>query len=72
MARISRIVVVCEDWRHSAFARGFLSAAGVNRRSIDEKVNPRGCGYDWVKSQFVKEVANLARFSEGRGVVGLL
>ncbi len=27
---------------------------------------------EWVKEQFVNEVANLARFSEGRGVLGLL
>lgn len=72
MSRICRIVVVCEDWRHSAFARGFVSQAGVDGRSLDLRVNPGGSGHDWVKGTFVDEVANLARFSEGRGVLALL
>lgn len=72
MSRVCKIVIVCEDWRHSAFARGFLSEAGVDKRSVETKVNPRGCGHQWVKVQFVEEVANLTRFSEGRGVLGLL
>lgn len=72
MGRVCRIVIVCEDWRHSAFARGFLARAGVDGRNLDPKVNPGGSGHNWVKGTFVDEVANLARFSEGRGVLGLL
>ena len=72
MSRVCQIVLVCEDWRQSAFARGFLVASGVDRRSVDPKVNPGGSGHDWVKDQFVKEVANFVRFSEGRGILGLL
>ncbi len=70
MPRVCNIVLVCEGWRDSAFARGFLESSG-NRR-ITLKTNPRGSGHDWVKSQFVEEVANMKRFSEGRGVLGLL
>jgi len=47
-------------------------AAGVDGRTIDPRPNPGGSGHDWVKNQFVVEVANLARFSEGRGVLGLI
>src|SRR5213592_4191149 len=72
MGRVCKIVLVCEGWRDSAFARGFLVAAGVAARTIDEKRNPGGSGHDWVKRQFAEEVANLAKFSEGRGVLGLL
>ncbi len=72
MSRVCRIVVVCEDWRQSSFARGFLARAGVDGRSLDLKVNPGGSGHDFVKGTFVEEVGNLARFSEGRGVLGLL
>src|SRR5208282_5926048 len=70
MARVCNIVLVCEGWRDSAFARGFLETSG--NRKIHERRNPRGSGHGWVKSQFVVEVANLTRFSEGRGVLGLL
>lgn len=70
MPRVCNIILVCEGWRDSAFARGFLESTG-NRR-IFPKVNPRGSGHGWVKTQFVEEVANLTRFSEGRGVLGLL
>jgi hypothetical protein len=72
MSRVCKIILVCEGWRDSAFARGFLVAAGIDGRSIDAKVNPRGSGHDWVKIQFAEESANLARFAEGRGVLGLL
>ena len=44
----------------------------MEARSIDAKRNPGGSGHDWVKTRFVQEVANLARFAEGRGVLGLL
>jgi len=70
MSRICRIILVCEGWRDSAFARGFLETAGVGQ--VDPHPNPGGCGHDWVKTKFVEEVANLKRFSEGRGVLGLL
>ena len=72
MSRVSKIILVCEGWRDSAFARGFLTAAGIDGRAIDPRPNPGGSGHDWVKNQFVAEVANLIRFSEGRGVLGLL
>jgi hypothetical protein len=72
MSRVCKIILVCEGWRDSAFARGFLVAAGVVARSIDVKPNPGGSGHDWVKTQFAQEAANLARFAEGRGVLGLL
>ena len=72
MSRICRIILVCEGWRDSAFARGFLEEAGVDPNTVDPKPNPGGCGHDWVKTKFVEEVANLKRFSEGRGVLGLL
>lgn len=71
MSRICRIVLICEGWRDSAFARSFLAAAKTEG-VVDAKVSPGGSGYDWVKTQFVEEVANLGRFSEGRGVLGLI
>jgi len=70
MARVCNIVLVCEGWRDSAFARGFLEKSG--NRKIHDKRNPRGSGHGWVRRQFVEEVAALARFSEGWGVLGLL
>ncbi len=72
MTRVCKIILVCEGWRDSAFARGFLAAAAVDARAVDPKVNPGGCGHGWVKGKFVEEVANLTRFSEGRGVLGLM
>jgi hypothetical protein len=72
VSRISKIILVHEGWRDSAFARGFLRAAGIDGRAIDPRPNPGGSGHDWVKIQFAAEVANLMRFSEGRGVLGLL
>ena len=61
-----------EGWRDSAFARGFLRAAGVDARALDPWPNPGGSGHDWVRNQFAVAVANLRRFPEGRGVLGLL
>ena len=72
MSRVSKIILVHEGWRDSAFPRGFLVAAGVDSRAIESRPNPGGSGHDWVKNQFVGEVANLIRFSEGRGVLALL
>jgi hypothetical protein len=72
MSRVTKIILICEGQRDSAFARGFLESASVDSRSVEPKVNPGGSGHDWVKNQFVEEVANLARFSEGRGVLGLI
>ena len=72
VGRVSRIILVCEGWRDSAFARGFLVAAQVDPRAIESRQNPGGSGHDWVRKQFAAEVANLARFSEGRGVLALL
>lgn len=72
MSRICKIILICEGWRDSAFARAFLKEAGIDPRTVEPKTNPRGSGHDWVKTQFVEEVANLNRFAEGRGVLGLL
>lgn len=72
MSRICKIILVHEGWRDSAFTRGFLGVAGIDGRAIDLRSNPGGSGHDWVKNQFAVEVANLIRFSEGRGVLGLL
>jgi hypothetical protein len=57
MPRFCNIILVCEGWRDSAFARGFLEASG--HRIVHVKVNPRGSGHDWVKSQFVAEIGTL-------------
>ena len=70
MARVCHIVLVCEGWRDSKFARSFLESSG--NWSIIVKPNQRGSGHDWVKRTFVEEVAKLIRFPEGRGVLGLL
>jgi hypothetical protein len=70
MARVCNIVLVCEGWRDSAFARGFLQMSGNWRIAV--RTNPGGSGYGWVRTQFVEEVYAVTRFSEGRGVLGLL
>ncbi len=70
MAKVCNIVLVCEGKRDSAFARGFLERSG-NWRILNRR-NQRGSGHGWVKGQFIEEVAKLTRFSEGRGVLGLL
>lgn len=72
MSRVCKIILVCEGFRDSAFARAFLNEAGIDSRTIETKTNPGGSGHDWVKTQFVAEVGNLNRFTEGRGVLGLL
>ena len=72
MSRVCKIILICEGFRDSAFARAFLKEAGIDPRTIEPKTNPRGSGHDWVKAQFIEEVANLNRFAEGRGVLGLL
>src|ERR1039458_6558758 len=72
MSRVCRIILVCEGWRDSAFARGFLSAAGIDSRTVVSRTNPGGSGHDWVKTQFAEEAANISKFAEGRGVLGLL
>lgn len=72
MSRVCEIVLVCEGWRDSRFARSFLEAAGVDPRKIDPKVNPGGSGHDWVKAEFVEAITDLKRFREGHGVLGLL
>lgn len=72
MARVCKIVLVCEGWRDQRFAVSFLKAAGINPRSIEPKTNPSGSGYDWVKRQFLSEVKYLQQFREGRGVLGII
>ena len=71
MSRVCRIVLVCEGWRDSRFARSFLEAS-VDPRKIEDRRNPGGSGHDWVKDEFVEGIADLQRFREGRGVLGLL
>ena len=71
MSRVCRIILICEGWRDSRFARSFLLES-VDARKIESKVNPGGSGHDWVKNEFVEAVADLQRFREGRGVLGLL
>ncbi len=34
MSRVCKIILVCEGWRDSAFARGFLVEAGVGERLL--------------------------------------
>lgn len=72
MSRVCKIILVCEGFRDSAFARAFLYESGIDARSVEARTNPGGSGHDWVRTQFVEEVANLNRFTEGRGVLGLL
>ena len=73
MGRVSRVVVVCEGFEDSAFARGFFNEAGLSRE-IQPRENPRGksSGHDFVRKAFVEEVKNLQRFKEGRGVIGFI
>ena len=72
MPRVCKIVLVCEGWRDSRFIRSFLQEAAVDPRKFDARENPGGSGHDWVKDEFVEAVAQLQRFREGRGVIGLL
>jgi hypothetical protein len=72
MSRVCSIVLVCEGWRDSRFARSFLEAANIDARKIDVRQNRKGSGHDWVKTEFVEAVAEIQRFREGHGVLGLL
>ena len=72
MARICKIVLICEGWEDSSFMRGFLNAAGVDSRNVTQETNPGGSGHDFVKRKFVVEVENMSRHKEGRGVLALI
>lgn len=74
MARVCRIVLVCEGWEDSAFLEGFLGSAGIPDRNIDRKTNPKGkgSGFDHVRKIFAKEVEALNRFREGHGVLAIM
>ena len=72
MGRVCRIVLVCEGWEDSRFARAFLNAGDRKGINIQRQENPGGSGHDWVKNQFVQQVATLRLATEGCGVLGLL
>lgn len=63
MARICRIVVVCEGWEDSAFLAGFLENSGI-RDGVESRKNPKGkgSGFDYVRDVFAKEVRALQQF----------
>lgn len=73
MARVCRIVLVCEGWEDSAFLTGFLEGAGV-KDGIYPRNNPKGkgAGFNHVRDVFAKEVVALRGFREGRGVLAMM
>jgi hypothetical protein len=73
MARVCRIVLVCEGWEDVAFLKGFFTEAGI-KLGIEARKNPRGrgCGFDYVREIFAQEVQLLGRYHEGRGVLAMI
>jgi hypothetical protein len=70
MSRVCTITLVCEGWEDKRLVRAFLDKAIQAR--VNARPNLMGCGYEWVIKEFVQEVRNLGRFSEGRGVIGVI
>lgn len=58
-ARRVKIVLLCEDSQHEAFARRFLAGMGWNTREIRVERSPaaRGSAEQWVREKFVDELA---------------
>ena len=56
-----QLVILCEDRQHSAFARRFAEASGWEKRQIEILLSPkgRGCGEQWGREQYVREVRKL-------------
>lgn len=65
MSRKARIVILCEDNQHEAFARRFLARAGRKPRHIRVEKAQRGggAGERFVTERFPKEVAALGHTS---------
>lgn len=63
MSRRARIVILCEDNQHEAFARRFLAKAGRRPRDIRVEKAQRGggAGEQFVRERFPKEVAALGQ-----------
>ena len=63
MSRKARIVILCEDNQHEAFARRFLARAGRKPRDIRVEKAQRGggAGEQFVRERFPKEVAALSQ-----------
>lgn len=53
-----KIVLLCEDSQHEAFARRFLKGMGWNTRElrVEKNPSPRGSGEQWVREIFPKEL----------------
>lgn len=67
MSRTVRVVLVCEDTQHEAFARRFLKEVGWHLRAIRVERAPqgRGSGEQFVRERFPSELCGL-RANRGR------
>jgi hypothetical protein len=56
----AQVCILCEDAKTFNFARKYLNLLGFDSRNIIPKHNPKGrsvgCGYDFVKNNYPKEV----------------
>lgn len=51
-----RIVILCEDRQHEAFARRFLEGMGYNKRELRPEKSPGGAADQYVREMFPKEL----------------
>ena len=58
-----RLILLCEDSQHEAFARRFFERAGWHGRAIRVLKSPqgRGAGEQWVRERFPEELKALRR-----------
>ncbi len=63
MAKPSLVIVLAEDARHQSLIRRYLSRAGFDRHQIRlvELPSGRGCGEQWVRTQYAKQVKEFRR-----------
>lgn len=59
--RQAKLILLCEDSQHEAFARRFLRQAGWHPRAIRVLKSPqgRGAGEQWVRARYPEELQQL-------------
>jgi hypothetical protein len=74
MSRRARIVLVCEDSQHEAFARRFLARKGWDRGSIrvEKLPGPRGSGEQFVRERFPTELRAIRSGHVDRSLVVMI
>lgn len=72
-SRRVRVVLLCEDSQHEAFARRFLKGMGWNIRElrIEKSPSATGSAEQWVREKFAKEL-DIYRQRKARASSGLI